>query len=59
MEEGRRAGVANNGDSKEGAGCEHPDTLTTMGNLALIHNNKKKKRAMEGGRRAEGANCNR
>ena len=34
MEGGRRAGGASDGDEKEGVGAEHPDTLTSMNNLA-------------------------
>jgi len=40
VEGGRRAGSASDGDENEGLGAEHPDTLTSMANLASTYRNQ-------------------
>jgi Tetratricopeptide repeat len=40
VEGGRRAGGASDEDEKEGAWEEHPDTLTSMANLASTYRNQ-------------------
>ena len=40
MERGRRAVCAGDGDEKRMLGAEHPDTLTSMANLASTYRNQ-------------------
>ena len=40
MEGGRVPGGTGDGDEKEGAGRGHPDTLTSMNNLATTYGNQ-------------------